>query len=74
LLRVPGLGTRAVGRILASRRHRNLRLDDVAKLTTSIVKVRPFICAADWRPTLLTDRDDLKSLIVPKQEQLELFV
>lgn len=73
LLRVPGLGTRAVGRILASRRHRNLRLDDVAKLTTSIVKVRPFICAADWRPTMLTDRDDLKSLIVPKQEQLELF-
>ncbi len=73
LLRVPGLGTRAVGRILASRRHRTLRLDDVARLTVSIARVRPFICAADWRPTMLTDRDDLKSLIVPRQEQLELF-
>ncbi|MWV28140.1 putative DNA modification/repair radical SAM protein [Aurantiacibacter rhizosphaerae] len=73
LLRVPGLGTRAVGQILASRRHRNLRLDDVAKLTVSVAKVRPFICTVDWRPTLLTDRADLRSLLAPKQEQLELF-
>jgi putative DNA modification/repair radical SAM protein len=73
LLRVPGLGTKAVARILASRRHRTLRLDDVARLTASLAKVRPFICALDWRPTFLTDRADLRGLIVPKQEQLELF-
>lgn len=73
LLRVPGLGTTAVARILAARRHRTLRLDDVALLTASIAKVRPFICTIDWRPTLLTDRADLRGLIVPKQEQLELF-
>ena len=73
LLRVPGLGTKAVGRILASRRWRKLRLDDVARLTLSIAKVRPFIAAIDWRPTLLTDRADLRSLVSPKQKQLELF-
>jgi putative DNA modification/repair radical SAM protein len=73
LLRVPGLGTQAVGRILAARRHRRLRLDDVARLTASIAKVRPFICTIDWRPTLLTDRADLRRLLAPKQEQLELF-
>lgn len=73
LLRVPGLGTTAVGRILAARRHRTLRLDDVARLTASIAKVRPFICALDWRPTLLTDRADLRVLVAPKSEQLELF-
>jgi putative DNA modification/repair radical SAM protein len=73
LLRVPGLGTTSVQRILASRRHRTLRLDDVARLTQSIAKVRPFICAVDWRPTSLTDRADLRSLLAPKQEQLELF-
>ena len=74
LLRVPGLGTRAVGAILAARRHRTLRLDDVAKLTVSIAKLRPFIVAADWRPVLLTDRADLKALIAPQRsEQLELF-
>ena len=73
LLRVPGLGVKAVGKILASRRHRNLRLDDVARLTLSVTKVRPFICTVDWRPVMLTDRADLRSLLAPKTEQLELF-
>ncbi|MBX7533532.1 putative DNA modification/repair radical SAM protein [Qipengyuania sp. 1XM1-15A] len=73
LLRVPGLGVKAVGKILASRRHRALRLDDVARLTQSITKVRPFICTVDWRPVTLTDRADLRSLLAPKSEQLELF-
>jgi len=74
LLRVPGLGTRAVDRILSSRRWRKLRLDDVARLTLSIAKVRPFIATIDWRPTLLADRADLRALIAPKKQQLELFV
>jgi putative DNA modification/repair radical SAM protein len=73
LLRVPGLGVRAVNQIVASRRHRTLRLDDVARLTVSIAKVRPFLIAADWRPLALTDRADLRALLAPKQEQLELF-
>jgi len=73
LWRVPGLGTKAVARILSSRRIRKLRLDDVARLTVSIAKVRPFITTADWRPTLLTDRADLRTLIAPKRQQLELF-
>jgi putative DNA modification/repair radical SAM protein len=59
LLRVPGLGVKAVDRIVASRRWRRLTLDDVARLTVSIAKVRPFIVAENWRPTLLTDRADL---------------
>ena len=73
LLRVPGLGVKAVNRIVASRRHRTLRLDDVAKLTVSIAKVRPFICTIDWRPVTLTDRADLRALLAPRREQLELF-
>ncbi|MHA6333691.1 putative DNA modification/repair radical SAM protein [Qipengyuania sp. CAU 1752] len=73
LLRVPGLGTTAVARILTARRHRTLRLDDVARLTVSLAKVRPFIVTCDWRPTLLTDRADLRRLLAPRQEQLELF-
>jgi predicted DNA-binding helix-hairpin-helix protein len=59
--------------MLAARRHRTLRLDDVAKLTVSVAKIRPFIVTTDWRPTLLTDRADLRSLVAPRQEQLELF-
>jgi putative DNA modification/repair radical SAM protein len=73
LLRVPGLGTKAIDRILSSRRWRRLRLDDVARLTLSIAKVRPFVCTVDWRPTLLTDRADLAQMLAPAKEQLELF-
>ncbi|MEO0032722.1 MAG: hypothetical protein RIS94_2480, partial [Pseudomonadota bacterium] len=43
LLRVPGLGVRAVDALIAARRHRRLHLDDVARLTVSITKLRPFI-------------------------------
>jgi putative DNA modification/repair radical SAM protein len=75
LLRVPGLGVKAVDKLLASRRWRRLRLrlDDVARLTASIAKVRPFIEAEGWRPTGLTDRADLGIWLKPAQKQLELF-
>jgi putative DNA modification/repair radical SAM protein len=73
LLRVPGLGVKAVDRILSSRRHRRLRLDDVAKLTRSIAKLRPFLIASDWRPVELADRLDLRPQIAPRTEQFELF-
>jgi predicted DNA-binding helix-hairpin-helix protein len=73
LLRVPGLGVKAVDQLIASRRHRTLQLEDVGRLTVSVAKVRPFITTSDWRPTMLTDRADLRSLLAPKQDQLELF-
>ena len=73
LLRVPGLGVKAVDRIVASRRWRRLRLDDVARLTVSVAKVRPFLIAEDWRPVALSDQVDVMPLMKPKKEQLELF-
>jgi putative DNA modification/repair radical SAM protein len=73
LLRIHGLGVKAVDRIVTSRRWRRLSLDDVARLTVSVAKVRPFITAEGWRPTLLTDRADLRQRLTPKVEQLELF-
>jgi putative DNA modification/repair radical SAM protein len=73
LLRVPGLGVKAADKLIASRRWRRLRLEDVARLTASIARVRPFIEAEGWRPTLLTDRADLGAWLKPKENQLELF-
>ncbi|MCE7795975.1 putative DNA modification/repair radical SAM protein [Sphingobium sufflavum] len=75
LLRVPGLGARVVDRLIAARRHRRLRLDDVARLCRSLRAIRPFIEAADWRPVGLLDRADLKARIVPAKPpaQLSLF-
>jgi predicted DNA-binding helix-hairpin-helix protein len=71
LLRVPGLGTKAVAAILTARRLHRLRLDDVARLTMSIAKLRPFIVTADWRPVALAD-----GVLAPPPRagsQLELF-
>ena len=73
LLRVPGLGVKAVDAIVATRRWRRLRLADVARLTASVAKVRPFLVAEDWRPTALAERADLRPLVAPRAKQLELF-
>jgi putative DNA modification/repair radical SAM protein len=72
LLRVPGLGTQAVAKILAARRGRRLSLADIGRLTSSITKVRPFLIASDWRPVALSDKADL-ALPKPAAKQMELF-
>lgn len=74
LLRVPGLGVKAVDRIVSVRRYRTLRLEDVGRLTRSVDKVRPWITALDWTPGGLTDAADLKARVATRApEQLSLF-
>lgn len=75
LLRVPGLGVKSVDRIVSVRRYRTLRLEDVARLTRSVDKMRPFITALDWTPGGLTDAADLRARLAPSRapEQLSLF-
>jgi putative DNA modification/repair radical SAM protein len=73
LLRVPGLGVRAVDRIVAARRHRRLRLDDVARMSGGLKRARPFLVAEDHRPTRLTDRLDLRARLREPATQLSLF-
>jgi putative DNA modification/repair radical SAM protein len=63
LLRVPGLGARAVDRLIAARRHTRLRLADLARLSPAIARARPFLVAADHTPGALTDRIDLRRRI-----------
>jgi len=74
LLRVPGLGVKAVNAILTARRWRRLGLADVARLTVSIAKLRPFLIADDWRPVMLADQAELRPVVAPKKaDQMELF-
>lgn len=72
LLRVPGLGTRSVDKIIASRRSGRLRLDDVARLTKGIGRARDFLVTADWTPKTLDDAR-LKSRLVKQPAQMALF-
>ncbi len=50
LLRVPGLGVKAVDRLLAARRVRRLRSDDLQRLHVPTRKVLPFVELADHTP------------------------
>ena len=50
LLRVPGLGVKAVERVLASRRVRRLRSDDLKRLRVPVARVLPFVELADHKP------------------------
>ena len=72
LLRVPGLGTKAIGKILGSRRWRALRLEDLTRLCQSVKTIMPWITCADWHPGGLTDAAGLKAMVTPPR-QMELF-
>ena len=67
LLRVPGLGAKTVEKIIAARRHRSVRAEDLARLRLSLPKLLPFLVTADHRPRgNLLDRPDLRRLVAPK--------
>jgi len=73
LLRVPGLGTKSVARILETRRFRRLRLEDVGKIARSMTTLRHFIVAEGWRPGAVLDSERLKQHLAPKPQQLALL-
>ncbi len=74
LLRVPGLGTKSVEKILRVRRWHKLRVDDLPRLHVSVKKVLPFIVTADYNSAnLAIDRDDLALRFQKPVQQLDLF-
>jgi predicted DNA-binding helix-hairpin-helix protein len=74
LLRVPGLGTRNVARIVQSRRHARLRAGDLARLRVPMAKVLPFVELLDHHPRRrLDDPQALRAQLAPKPRQAELF-
>jgi putative DNA modification/repair radical SAM protein len=73
LLRVPGLGARAVDKLIAARRHTRLNLADVGRLTRALKRARPFLITPDHRPVTLTDRLDLRERLTEPMRQTDLF-
>lgn len=72
LLRVPGLGVKAVDRFLQARRVRALRSDDLARAHVPVRKVLPFVVLADHRPGALRV-PALVRAAVPMLAQASLF-
>jgi putative DNA modification/repair radical SAM protein len=73
LLRVPGLGAKAVDRIVAARKHTRLRLADLGRLTSGLKRLRPFVITADHKPDRHADRLDLRARITEPARQGSLF-
>lgn len=70
LLRVPGFGVRNVDRILSSRQHRRITLDDLRRLRVPLNRARHFVVTADANPSVrLIDSLELPRF-VPKQMDL----
>jgi len=77
LLRVPGLGVRNVQRILAARRVRAVRLDDLVHMRAPIQRMLPFIQLPDHHPGATLDAASLParlSKISAAPQQLGLFI
>ncbi|NND41070.1 MAG: putative DNA modification/repair radical SAM protein [Silicimonas sp.] len=72
LLRIPGIGTRTVGRILTTRRHRSIRYDDLRRMGANLKQAKPFLTLTDWRPRTL-DTEALRARLAPPPQQLSLF-
>ena len=75
LLRIPGLGVKSVDRVITARRHRRLRLQDLARLRLSIAKLAPFVIAADHVPSRSLEGDAAMSgaMRTGRPVQLELI-
>lgn len=73
LLRVPGFGVRTVDRIIAARRTRALRFEDLLRIGALMKKARPFVSLPGWTPRGLTDSADLRARFSPPPEQLQLL-
>ncbi len=73
LLRVPGLGVKSVDRILAARRHRRLRLEDLGRLRLPVAKLAPFVVAEGHTPRTTLDSAGLAARVAPKATQLSLL-
>ncbi|WP_236698383.1 putative DNA modification/repair radical SAM protein [Xylophilus sp. Leaf220] len=72
LLRVPGLGVKAVERLLMARRVRRLRAADLGRLHVPLKKVLPFVLTDDHKPTRAMETA-VPALAPPAPVQASLF-
>jgi putative DNA modification/repair radical SAM protein len=73
LLRVPGFGTKSVQRIVAARRHRAVRYEDLVRIGCVLRHAQPFITLPGWTPRALPDDERLRLRFAPPPQQLSLF-
>lgn len=74
LLRVPGLGTKTVGKLLGIRRWHKIRMSDLMALRASVKRAMPFIVCGDYAPPQIDSCGQrLRSRFAIPGEQLSLL-
>ena len=73
LLRVPGLGTGSVKRLLQARRGRTLRFDDLTRLNVPLKNVLPFVSVPGHTAGARLDAEGLAASLRPAPVQRGLF-
>lgn len=73
LLRVPGLGTRAVDRILKARAIKTVRYEDLQRLRVPMKRVLPFIKLPGHRHAKTLDSERLSGMLKPDPRQMSLL-
>jgi putative DNA modification/repair radical SAM protein len=74
IARVPGIGMRNAKRLVALRRSRRIRYQDLVQLRCSMDKTRPFIVTSDYRPALAElSTERLRHALTPPPTQLSLL-
>jgi predicted DNA-binding helix-hairpin-helix protein len=73
LLRVPGLGVKAVERLLVTRRVRRLRSEDLRRLRVPLSTVMLFVITDDHRPGRSLEAADIAARFRPAPVQASLF-
>ena len=68
---------KSVDRLLGVRRYKAIRLEDLARLSGSVKRVRPFVICADWRPVAASDdirlETAMRAAADPRPVQMTLF-
>lgn len=73
LVRVPGLGTKTIAKILKIRRWQSVKLNDLIALKASVKRAMPFIVCTGHIPVEADySADRLRAMFVPAAEQLQL--
>jgi putative DNA modification/repair radical SAM protein len=73
LLRVPGLGTKAVARIISARAIQKVRLEDLQRLRVPIKRVLPFIKLPGHQNSNALDSQRLNQMLRPEPAQMSLL-
>jgi putative DNA modification/repair radical SAM protein len=74
LLRIPGMGVKSVDKLLAARKWRRVRVEDLQRLRVPLNRVLPFVETADHVPrgVMTPDHHALRDALVPAR-QLDMF-